>query len=62
MITIKLENLSAMNLLGLAIRRLEELDELQEKHPDLPIKDAGTVASYESAIKTLRSALGEPVR
>jgi hypothetical protein len=62
MITVKLETLSAMNLVGLAEQRLAEIERLQEEHPELPIRDAGTVASYESAIKTLRSALGQPRR
>lgn len=58
-VTVTLSVLSAMNVISLIDRRLEEIEELAVKHPDLPMRDPQMIADYESAKQTLKAAVAE---
>jgi hypothetical protein len=58
-ITITLNSLSALNVLGLIEQRLAEIDKLAAEHPDLPMRDEQTVASYKAAKTAITNELFE---
>lgn len=59
MVDLSIPELSAMNLLGLVEARLEEIEQLALAHPDLPMRDPNTIASYKAAQTALENGLSK---
>src|SRR5580765_1502484 len=57
-ITITIPLLAAMNLESLVDSRLNEIERLAREHPDLPMRDAETVRTYQAAHSALTEAIG----
>jgi hypothetical protein len=56
-VTISLPYLSALNLWTLADARLVEIEKLAQEYPDLPMRDAQTIASYQAAKVAIEAVL-----
>ena len=58
-ITVTIPLAAAMNLEKLIQDRLNKLNDLQEKHPDLPMKDPQTIRDYHAALTAINNKINE---
>jgi hypothetical protein len=55
-IHVELTYAGALQIKSLIENRLEEIERLAAKHPNLPMRDPATVAVYEHTLKSLEKA------